>query len=117
MKEAGFIEYIGVFIWLILMPILGIVGYIYDIPWLFYICGGIMLLSNSAFLFLGALRCLGVVLLVLACIIGYYITKSFWMGMLLGPCITSAIISVGMIILVLFTGVSTVTELFKKDSE
>jgi hypothetical protein len=117
MEKTGFIEYIGVFIWLVLLPVFGIVGYIYDISWLFYVCGGIMLLSNAAFLFFGALRCLGAVLLILACIIGYYLTHSLWMGMLLGSCITSAILSVGMIVLMCFSGFSAVTGLFKKDSE
>ena len=117
MKDAGIIEYLGVFVWLVLMPILGIVGYMYDISWLFFICGGIMLLTNAAFLFLGALRCLGSVLLVISCVVGYYITKSLWMGMLLGPCITSAFLSVGMIILICFSGISTITGLFKNNAD
>ncbi len=115
MKDAGFIEYLGVFVWLVLMPILGIVGYLYDISWLFYICGGIMLLTNAAFLFLGALRCFGVVLLVISCIVGYYIANTLGMGMLLGPCITSAILGIGMIILISFSGISTIKGLFNNN--
>lgn len=46
MKDAGIIEYLGVFVWLVLMPVLGIVGYMHGLSWLFYICGGIHLLTE-----------------------------------------------------------------------
>lgn len=117
MKDARFIDYLVVFVWLILIPILGIVGYLYDISWLFYICGAVMLLTNAAFLFLGALRCFGVVLLAISCIVGYYITNTLGMGMLLGPCITSTILGVGIIFLICLSGISTIKGLFDNNVE
>lgn len=111
------IEIIGVIVWLVLMPILGIVGYMNDISWLLYVFGGIITLTELCFLFTGALRCFGSVLLVISCIIGYSITKSLWIGMLLGSCITASILSIGLIILMCFSGVSTVTGWIKKDGE
>lgn len=109
------IEIIGVIVWLVLMPVLGIVGYMNDISWLLYVFGGIITLTELCFLFTGALRCFGSVLLVISCIIGYSITKSLWIGMLLGSCITASILSIGLIILMCFSGVSTVTGWIKKD--
>ena len=111
------IEIIGVIVWLVLMPVLGIVGYVYDISWLLYVFGGIITLTELCLLFAGALRCLGSVLLVISCIIGYSITKSLWIGMLLGSCITASIISTGLIILMCFSGVSTITGWIKKEGE
>ena len=111
------IEIIGVIVWLVLMPIMGIVGYLYDISWLLYVFGGIITLTELCFLFTGALRCLGSVLLIISVIIGYSITKSLWIGMLLGSCITASILSVGLIIMMCFSGVSTITGWFKKGGD
>ena len=108
------IEIIGVIVWLVLMPVLGIVGYINDISWLLYVFGGIITLTELCFLFTGALRCFGSVLLILSFIIGYGITKSFWIGMLLGSCITASILSIGLLIMMCFSGVSTITGFLKK---
>ena len=111
------IEIIGVIVWLVIIPVLGIVGYMYDISWLLYVFGGIIILTELCFLFTSALRCFGSVLLVISCIIGYSITKSLWIGMLLGSCITASILSVGLIIMMCFSGVSAITGLLKKDGE
>lgn len=108
------IEIIGVIVWLVLMPVLGIVGYINDISWLLYVFGGIITLTELCFLFTGSLRCFGSVLLILSFIIGYGITKSFWIGMLLGSCITASILSIGLLIMMCFSGVSTITGFLKK---
>lgn len=56
-------DYVFVGILLVLLPIAGIIGYIYDWSWLFYIVGGLITLMEIIFLFTGALRCLGSVLL------------------------------------------------------
>ena len=56
-------EYLFVAVWLVLLPIMGIIGYVYDISWLFYIIGGLIALTEIFFLFTGALRCLGSILL------------------------------------------------------
>ena len=111
------IDIIGVIVWLIIMPILGIVGYMNDISWLLYVFGGIITLTELFFLFTGALRCLGSILLIISVIIGYSITKSFLIGMLLGSCITASVLSVGLIIIMCFSGVSTITGWLKKDGE
>lgn len=59
------IEIIGVIVWLVLMPILGIVGYLKDISWLLYVFGGIITLTELCFL-IRAQRCLGSILLILS---------------------------------------------------
>lgn len=107
-------EYIFVAVWLVLLPIIGIVGYIYDFLWIFYIIGGLIALTEIFFLFTGALRCLGSLLLVLSCIIGYSITNSLWIGLLLGSCITASILSIGLIVIMCFSGLTTLTEWFKR---
>ena len=107
------IEIIGVIVWLVLMPILGIVGYLKDISWLLYVFGGIITLTELCFLITGALRCLGSILLILSFVIGYGITKSFWIGMLLGSCITASILSIGLIIIMCFSGMATITNWIK----
>lgn len=108
-------EIFGVAIWLVLMPILGIVGYFYDISWLLYVFGGIIALTEVIFLFTGALRCFGSILLIVSCAIGYSITKSFWIGLLLGSCITAAFLSVGLVVVLCFSGMSTITSFLKRD--
>ena len=107
------VEIIGVIVWLVLMPILGIVGFLKDISWLLYVFGGIITLTELCFLITGALRCLGSILLILSFVIGYSITKSFWIGMLLGSCITASILSVGMILIMCFSGMETITDWIK----
>ena len=87
-------EYLFVGIWLEIMPLLGIIGYICDILWLFYIIGGIIALTEVFFLFTGALRCVGSVLLIVSCVIGYSLTKSLLHGILLGSCITGTLLGV-----------------------
>lgn len=108
-------EYIFVGIWLVLLPIIGIIGYVYDITWLFYIIGGIITLTEIFFLFTGALRCFGSILLIISCVIGYSITRSIWTGLLLGSCITGSVLSIGITIFACFTGLATITNWFKKD--
>lgn len=107
-------EYLFVAVWLVLLPIIGIIGYLYDVSWLFYIVGGLIALTELFFLFAGALRCLGSILLIASCIIGYSITNSFWIGLLLGSCITASILSIGLIVIMCFTGLTTITEWLKK---
>lgn len=109
------IEIIGVIVWLVLMPVLGIVGYVKDISWLLYVFGGIITITELCFLFTGTLRCLGSVLLILSFIIGYSITNSFWVGLLLGSCITASVLSIGLIIIMCFSGVSAITGFLKKE--
>ena len=106
-------EYLFVAVWLVLLPFIGIVGYFYDVPWLFYIIGGLITLTELFFLFTGALRCLGSILLIISCIIGYCITNSLWIGLLLGSCITGSILSVGIIIIMCFSGIATITDWVK----
>ena len=107
-------EYLFVAVWLVLLPIMGIIGYVYDISWLFYIIGGLIALTEIFFLFTGALRCLGSILLIVSCIIGYSITKGWWTGLLLGSCITASILSIGIIVIMCITGMTTITEWFKR---
>ena len=57
-------EYLFVTVWIVLLPYIGIVGYVYDVSWLFYIIGGLITLTELFFLFTGALRCLGSILLI-----------------------------------------------------
>ena len=111
------IDILGVVIWLVLLPILGIVGYMKDIMWLFYLSGGIILLTNIIFLFTGALRCFGSILLVLSCIIGYSIAHSLWTGLMLGACITSGFLSILLVLVLCFSGVSTISSWFKGPKE
>jgi hypothetical protein len=105
-------EYIFVGVWLELLPLLGIIAYLCDISWLFYTIGGIVALTEVVFLFTGALRCLGPVLLIVSCVIGYSLTKSLLYGVLLGSCITGTLLGV-LFIKDLFSqssGCSTTTE-------
>lgn len=108
-------EYFFVVIWLALLPIIGIIGYVYDISWLFYAIGGIITLTEIVFLFVGALRCFGSILLIMSCVIGYSITRSFWIGLMLGSCIMPSILVIGYLIIVCISGLATITGLFKKD--
>ena len=108
-------EYLFVAVWLVLLPFIGIIGYIYDVSWLFYIIGGLITLTELIFLFTGALRCLGSILLILSFVIGYSITNSFWIGILLGSCITASVLSIGFVVLMCFSGISAITGFFKKD--
>lgn len=106
-------EYLFVAVWIVLLPYIGIVGYVYDVSWLFYIIGGLITLTELFFLFTGALRCLGSILLIISCIIGYCITNSLWPGLLLGSCITASILSVGIFIILCFSGIATITDWIK----
>lgn len=108
-------DYVFVGILLVLLPIAGIMGYIYDWSWLFYIVGGLITLMEIIFLFTGALRCLGSVLLIISCGLGYFITQSVVTGLLLGSCVTASLLSIGLAILICSTGFSTITNLFKKN--
>ena len=113
-KPATRSEYLFVAVWLVLLPIIGIICYVYELSWIFYIIGGIITLTEIVFLFTGALRCLGSILLIVSCIIGYSITKSLLIGLLLGSCITASILSIGLIVMMCFTGMTTITEWFKR---
>ena len=114
-KPATVIDYLIVGLWLVLLPFMGIFGYVYDVLWLFYIAGGLITLTEIVFLFVGALRCFGSIMLIVSCIIGYSITKSLWVGLMLGACITASILSVLFIIIMCFSGLATITNLFKKE--
>lgn len=107
-------DFLFVGIWIVLLPIIGIIGYVCDLSWLFYIIGGIVTLTEIFLLFTGALRCLGSVLLIISCVIGYSITNSLWIGMLLGSCVTASVLSIGLVVFMCFSGVSTITGWFKK---
>lgn len=110
-------EYLFVVIWLVVLPFVGIIGYVYDVSWLFYIIGGLITLTEVFFLFTGALRCLGSVMLIVSCIIGYSITKSFWIGLMLGSCISASVLSIIIIAIMCFSGLAAITNLFKKKQE
>lgn len=110
MKESDVIALVA---WFVLMPIFGIVGYVYDISWLLYVFGGFMLLTYIFFLITGALACLGTILLVLSWVIGYYVTSSFWIGLLLGSCITASVLSITLIAVLCFSGISTISRWLK----
>jgi len=114
-KPPTISEYLFVGIWLELLPFVGIIGYMFDVSWLFYIVGGLITLAEIIFLFTGALRCLGSVLLIASCVIGYSITKSLWVGLMLGSCITGSVLSILFIIIMCSSGMATITKLFKKD--
>jgi len=107
-------EYIFIFVLLMLVPVIGIIAYVYNILWLFYILGGAISLVEFFFLFTGALRCLGSVLLIISFIIGYCVTQSLLIGLLLGSCITASILSIGLEIIMGVFGGQSITGWFGK---
>lgn len=109
-------EFIFLIVW-VLIPIFGIVGYYNDITWLFYAAGILSLVIAGALLYFGEMGCLTVAFLLVSLAIGYYITSTIWNGLLLGSCILFTVIYAFMIIIMCFSGVSTIKGFFKKDTE
>ena len=109
-------EVLFLIVWIII-PIFGIVGYYNDIMWLFYAAGILSLVIAGALLYFGELGCFTTVFLLVSLAIGYFVTGTIWNGLLLGSCILFSVIYVFMIIMMCFSGVSTVMGFFKKDTD
>ena len=84
-------------------PILGFIGYRYDIGWLFYIAGGIATLQNVTALLNGDLRCFGSIVTIVCWYTGIQHTGSFWTGLLIGSCVSAILIVLYSLVLILVT--------------
>lgn len=109
-------EFLFLIVW-VLIPIFGIVGYYNNITWLFYAAGVLSLAIAGALLYFGEMGCFTVAFLLVSLAIGYFVTGTIWNGLLLGSCMLFSAIYVIMIIVMCFSGVSTVVGFFKKDTE
>lgn len=103
-------------VWMFI-PFLGIFGYYSGITWLFYTTGIITLLLASTLLLFGKLGCFTILYLVVSCVIGYFLTGTIWNGLILGSCFMLSLVYVFFILVMGFSGVSTVMGFFKKDGE
>lgn len=75
------------------IPILAIVGYVYQIDWLFYLAGGIVtLFFTFPALVLGGVGCAWIGVNVIFWSLGYRYTKSVLDGIILGSCLLCGII-------------------------
>ena len=91
----------------LLLPILGLYGYYFEIDWLFYSAGGIATILDIVALFNGQLRCLGSVVTIVFWFYGYRLTDSFWNGLIFGSCASSILLLVVFfVILTVSAGIS-----------
>lgn len=81
-----------------ILPILGVIGYYYDINWLFYTAGSIATVLDIISIISGELRCFGTIITVVSWVAGYRYTGSLWSGMLLGSCVSTVIMTIGIFV-------------------
>lgn len=69
---------------LLIVPLVGLIAFVYNCTWLFYVTGGIAFLSNIIYLLGGESGCWTSTIMIVGLILGYVITDRILDGVFLG---------------------------------
>lgn len=78
----------------LIIAVAGLLGFHYEIWWLFYIAGGLSAISDIFAIITGELRCFGTLATIASWTVCYRFTGSIIDGVVLGSCISSIVLVV-----------------------